>query len=112
MQFTAILKRVGPFFLTFAAGLFIASFFVSITPNFDLPGGRSSYKHREIRRLRVENEELRREKCRMAKEIEELRRQAELMNTFGNVPPVELDAPIPPPPPRIKTMKMGTVEIK
>lgn len=62
------LKRVLPFFLTFAVGLLIASFFVSITPNFKFEKRRWS-KHRayhyqlesDNQRLRQENEMLKRQ---------------------------------------------------
>ncbi len=46
-------KRVLPFFLTFAVGLFIASFFVSIAaPNFQFPNRNSRRTHREYDRQR------------------------------------------------------------
>lgn len=58
------LKRVVPFFLTFAAGLFIASFFVTIAaPTFQFKNRGWKAHHRqydqqreaEIQRLRDEN---------------------------------------------------------
>ncbi len=62
------IKRIVPFFLTFAVGLFIASFFVTIaapTFRFSLGGerfGRHQKYHRmmefENQRLREENERL------------------------------------------------------
>ena len=61
-------KRVLPFFLTFAVGLFIASFFVSIAaPNFKMSPRQSRCEHRrydlqreaEIQSLRDENMRLR-----------------------------------------------------
>ena len=51
MYYKGLLKRIVPFFLTFAAGLFIASFFVTIArPSFN-GFRRGSNKHREIQRL-------------------------------------------------------------
>ena len=98
------LKRVVPFFLTFAAGLFIASFFVSVAaPTFGFRGDRNYYRFGEIQRLRIENRELRETNCRQRRQMEELRRQAlsaDQSDIYSAVPPVDLNAPPPPPPPR------------
>ena len=76
MFYKGFLKRIIPFFLTFAAGLFIASFFVSIAaPNFNWRRGRSHRMH-ECWRVNTENEELRRDSYRMKRELEELRRKS------------------------------------
>ena len=97
-------KRVVPFFLTFAAGLFVASFFVSVAaPNFSFRSDRRYYRFGEIQRLRIENRELRENNFRQRRQIEELRRQmmnADASDVFGAVPPVDVDVPPPPPPPR------------
>ena len=63
-------KRVAPFFLTFAVGLFIASFFVSIAaPNFRFRRGIN--KHREYDRQReTELRQLRIEKSRLENDLE------------------------------------------
>ncbi len=60
-------KRILPFFLTFAVGLFIASFFVSIAaPNFRLPSRNSKRTHREADRQRdIELQQLREENFRL-----------------------------------------------
>ena len=51
------LKRALPFFATFGLGLFIASFFVSISPRFEHhERGRC---HRDMWEMRIENEQLR-----------------------------------------------------
>jgi len=99
MSYLAIFKRVIPFFLTFAAGLLIASIFVPITaPNFNGFQNRRSNKMREYRQLRVEVEQLRAEKCRMKRELEELRRiNAEQAPNWDTVP--AFDLPVPPPAP-------------
>ena len=104
MCFKGIFKRVIPFFLTFAAGLFIASFFVAITtPSFSF-GNRRSGRFAELQRLRIENRELRQTNCRQRRELEELRRQSlnwDHTDLQSAVPPVvDLDVPPPPPPPR------------
>ena len=101
MTYIGIFKRIVPFFLTFAAGLFIASFFVTIaSPNFNFR--RGSHKHREMQRLRSENEELKRNACELRKQNEQLRKSAlesEIEPTL-DFPAFESDAPPPPPPPR------------
>ena len=102
MSYLAIFKRIIPFFLTFAAGLFIASFFVTIaTPNFgSVERGKKWRYYNEMRR---ENENLRRENCRLKREKEQHRRDAE-NDDFTKLklvlPEVEVDVPAPPAPPR------------
>ena len=63
------IKRMLPFLATFAVGIFVASFFVSISgPNFR---GRSfGGRHKEMKRLRLENEMLRNENLRLKNQIE------------------------------------------
>ncbi|MGQ0542358.1 MAG: hypothetical protein ACT4O9_10995 [Blastocatellia bacterium] len=112
MSYLAIFKRIIPFFLTFSVGLFIASLFVPLTaPNFNgfrrVPG-----KMREYRQLKVEVEDLRREKSRMKQENEELRRQLELKNSVEAVRDFDWEVQAPPLPPRVKELKMKSVEIK
>ncbi len=100
MLFFAGLKRIVPFLLTFAVGLFIASFFVSVTsPSLNLP--RRSYKFREMQRLRQDNMDLRRANDELRRQLEEVRRDQHSGFTFdtADLPP---DAPPPPPPPRRK----------
>ncbi len=60
-------KRVLPFFLTFAVGLFIASFFVSIAaPNLQFPSRNSRKNHREYDQQReIEIQQLRDEVFRL-----------------------------------------------
>ena len=92
MLYKGVLKRVLPFFLTFAAGLFIASFFVSIAaPSFNFP--RRSHKYREMHRLRMENQDLRRSNSELRRQVEDARRNAEVM------PSADFDFYVPPPPP-------------
>jgi hypothetical protein len=98
-----LLKRALPFFATLAIGLFIASFFVSLTPSFGERGfGR---RCREAKRLRMENEQLRNEKLRLQNELENLRMSEVPMVQFhdhmGRGPefPIEVAPPPPPMPP-------------
>lgn len=92
-----IFKRVVPFVLTFAAGLFIASFFVTIAaPNFGM--SRRQVRMREMRQVRMEVEQLRQERNRLKEEIENLRneRRAVWESKFQSTP--DMDFAVPPPP--------------
>lgn len=55
------LNRVLPFFLTFAVGLLVASFFVSITPNFKFQKRGWSRHQQYHQRIESENMRLREE---------------------------------------------------
>ncbi len=58
-----------PFFATFAVGLFIASFFVSISgPSFKR--GNWGGRHKEMKRLRYENEGLKNENLRLKNQLD------------------------------------------
>ena len=67
------IKRVLPFFLTFAVGLFIASFFVTIAaPSFQFKNRNWRKNHRQYdRQIESENQRLRDENFRLRKEIAE-----------------------------------------
>ena len=96
MQFTGFIKRFLPFAVTFAAGLFIASFFVTIgLPKFGSRhrGGR----HNEMRQLRVEVEQLKKEKCDLRRQLEEKKANFDFENGFDA--PGAVDVPVPPPVP-------------
>lgn len=96
MLYLGVLKRVLPFLLTFAAGLFIASFFINISaPSFNFK--RSSKKCRESRQLRYENERIKRENADLRRQLE----QAAGMKTDWtiNAGPGHFEADVPPPPP-------------
>ncbi len=116
MCYTGLIKRIIPFALTFAVGLFVASFFVSIAlPSATWRMGHRVNRFQEIQQLRMENADLR-EKLRMENaDLREKLRQAkmdneELRKSIGDldfvIPEVEtpsdweLDAHHPPPPPR------------
>ena len=89
------IKRVFPFFLTFAVGLFIASFFVSVAaPNFQFNCGRRN--HREYDRMMESRiKQLEEQNVRLRSEL--LEKDDVETNVFQlDVPP----PPMPPPPPR------------
>ncbi len=93
------IKRILPFFLTFAFGLLIASFFVSIAaPNFNFKK-RGFNHHREYdRRLEFENRQLRDENNRLKQQLIEKENQ--------NLSE-DLDVPPPPPlPAKVKKLVM------
>lgn len=99
---TGILRRVLPFLATFAVGIFIASFFVSVAPNFG--SGKWRARKAECKRMKYENERLRNENLRLRQEME-TRDLSEIpgvshSHAFGVGPefPVEMPAAPPPPP--------------
>jgi hypothetical protein len=66
-SFTDFIKRALPFFAALVIGVFIASFFVDLSkPRF----GRGARKHHEMKRLRIENEELKNENLRLRNQLE------------------------------------------
>lgn len=82
--------------MTFAAGLFIASFFVTI--GFPKFGSRHRERRQnEIRELRIEVEQLRKEKCELRRQLEE--KQTNIDLDFPIDPPAAIDLPVPPPVP-------------
>ena len=96
MQFIGFIKRFLPFAVTFAAGLFIASFFVTI--GFPKFGSRHRERRQnEMRELRIEVEQLRKEKCDLRRQLEEKKADFDFENAFDAPGSVEL--PVPPPVP-------------
>ena len=92
MLYKGIFKRFFPFLLTFAAGIFLASFFVSVAlPTFPQRSERSTRRN-ECRRIWVENDRLREENERMRNQLQ--------MHNLAEHPPLTFDVPAPPPPPR------------
>ena len=89
-----LLKRMLPFFATFAFGIFIASFFVNI--------GGPRFGHGEGGKCRHEMRELRYEYEQQREEIRQLREQLEdgQMDTtaLDSELPLDIDVPLPPPP--------------
>ena len=98
-------KRFLPFVATLVVGLFIASFFVSLaTPNFE-GFGRGPGRMREYRRVKMENEDLRRENCRLKSELEAARSEKREF-TVDTLPP-DINNAVPPPPlPRQKEIRV------
>lgn len=90
----AFFQRIIPFILTFALGLFIASFFISVTPTFKYRKNKCC-KRSEVKRLQYENERLRLENQRLQQRIESTEKI------------ILLDEP--PPMPRIAEVPMHTV---
>lgn len=101
MFYTGLLKRVLPFFLTFAAGLLVASIFVPITPNFNWENTRPAYRSRECRRMKAELRELREENLRLRQHAE-IHSTVDTMDWQNAVPPVPVEAPQPPRAPRFR----------
>ena len=104
MSYLSIFKRIIPFFLTFAAGLLIASIFIPIgAPNFQRPNGGGRWRHHN--ECKREKESLRREVDRLRQELEQAHRNAaevEFRTLEYGVPENRIEAPAPPPPPRVK----------
>lgn len=97
MGITAVIKRVVPFFLTFAAGLAIASIFISVSaPSFNWASKRAYRGHHKCERMRSEYRDLREENLRLKLENEQLR-EARTVTAF--------EAPLPPAPPAIRELK-------
>lgn len=104
MCFISLVKRVAPFFLTFAVGLFIASFFVTVAaPNFQFRRGFNRHQQYH-RRIESENQQLREENNRLRNRLAESEKSDWVLES-------DLDVP-PPPPPVPPTMPMKTVPYK
>ncbi len=100
----AIFKRILPFLATFAVGIFIASFFVSVS----VPSLRSDKCKKRgfyAKQLRSENERLRNENLRLKNELENNAVVIEEMPRIshrdikGRGPEFPVEAPAPPPVP-------------
>jgi len=105
MNFRSLIKRIAPFALTFAIGLFIASFFVTVAaPNFQFRRGFN--RHREMdRRMQMENDRLREENERLKNRLLEMEKRDWVLEPAFDVPP-------PPQPPVAPVMPMKTVPSK
>jgi hypothetical protein len=91
-------KRVVPFFLTFAVGLFIASFFVSIVaPSFRF--NNRFRRHQEYHRMmEFENQRLRERNSQLEKQLADSETESSVMSLYSAVPPPPMP-PMPPPAP-------------
>jgi hypothetical protein len=105
MNFISLVKRVAPFALTFAIGLFIASFFVTVAaPSFQFRRGFN--RHREYDRQReMRIADLERENQRLTNRLAEMEKRDWVLDED------ELNVP-PPPPPVAPVMPMKTVPSK
>jgi len=102
MCYTGLFKRIIPFALTFAAGLFLASFFVSVgLPADRWRNSRRFNRYQEMQQLRLENDRLRDQLRDARLQNEQLRQSSH--DIFGDlpiIPPVDFEEHHPPPPPR------------
>ena len=90
-------KRFVPFFLAFALGLFIASFFVSVGFPKVNKFERRGWKHYEHNcRMRSERDNLRYQLESVRRENDRLRDEMRINRDFGDF---EIDVPPPPLPP-------------
>lgn len=96
-----LIKRLVTFFLTFAVGLFIASFFVTIAaPNFQFPSRASRKNHKELDRQRdIDIQRLREENIRLKNQLSDKNSEdADFLELKYSVPP----PPMPPAPPAMR----------
>ena len=86
------IKRVVPFFLTFAVGLFIASFFITIAaPQFNLRSRGWGKHQRYHQKMEFENQRLSEENNRLKRQLAEKDLQEDFL-------PSDLRYTVPPPP--------------
>ncbi len=95
MNFMSLVKRVAPFFMTFAVGLFIASFFVSVAaPSFQFRRGFN--RHREMdRQMQSENQRLRDENQSLRNRLSEIERRDWVLSPDIDVPPPPIAPTMP-----------------
>lgn len=103
---TDFIKRALPFFAALVIGVFIASFFVDLSrPR--VGRGWRGHKHHEMKRLRIENEELKNENLRLRNQLEGM----ELHTHHPTEPAFEREWPgttidgLPAPPPTVKRVQ-------
>lgn len=87
MNFMSLVKRIAPFLLTFAVGLFIASFFITVAaPNFQFRRGGFN-RHREMdRQMNCENQRLREENERLRNRLTEMEESDWVLPPNVNMP--------------------------
>ena len=100
------IRRMLPFFATFAVGIFIASFFVNV--GMSRFRGRGWERHQQNERLLMENDQLRMENEQLHDQLESLDRSPHRLNRMKTIDlatgeeievAVPFDAPMPPPVP-------------
>jgi hypothetical protein len=94
-----ILKRMVPFLLTLAVGLFIASFFVDLSPAPFRSRDRGMRRFKEYQELKMENMELRERNAQLQSQLEELRKNSTDRRRIEKWTIREVDVPPPPAPP-------------
>ena len=108
MSAMGFVKKVVPFFLTFAVGLFVASFSVSIAvPNFKIPNRGWKRHHQQYhQRIESDNQRLRELNLRLEKSLAELKRTVAEQESSDAVYANEYyyNAPPPVPPAPYKSM--------
>src|SRR4051795_905285 len=95
---TGWLKRALPFIGTFTLGIFIASFFVSVSPNYDHQGCRFR-RIQEMQQIRMERDQLRDENLRLRNKVSTNWQDDVEIGTDVTAPVID-DVPPPPPAPR------------
>ena len=94
------IKRILPFFLTFAVGLFIASFLVSISaPNFRFEGRRWNRHQQYHRQMEFEKQRLQEENYRLKRQLADRNSQEILPSDLRFSVPPPPAPPMPPVPP-------------
>lgn len=97
MRLIEIVKRFAPFLLTFALGLLIASFFVSVAaPNFS--NFKRNRKHHDCKRVKSENERLQDRVRYLERRNQQL--ESEKLNVDSDFEETFLPAPPAPPAPK------------
>ena len=89
-----LLKRILPFFATFAVGLFIASFFVDISGHRWRPGHRM---HHEMERMQMELQQQREENMRLREQLDGGKMKIVTMEA-PDMAEIPLDVRVPLPP--------------
>lgn len=90
------IKRILPFFLTFAVGLFVASFFVTIAaPSFRFEGRGWSRHQKYDRQMEIENQRLQEENYRLKRQLADRDSQEISPSNLKFTPP---SPPLPPAP--------------
>ena len=89
------LKRALPFIGTFAFGIFVASFFVSVTPTSGHHGCRFK-RFEEMQQIRLERDQLRDENLRLRNKVNNNWQDNVEIGTDVTAPVID---DVPPPPP-------------
>ena len=96
MSLKVLIKRIAPFLATFAIGLFVAGFFVTITA----PRFQWKRSHREYdRQLEIQNQSLREENSRLKSMQNNVSDDVDYQNlkyAVPALPPVAPKAPLAP----------------